>query len=93
MPTFLTNRKMNRALAARVEASVRGRPHRRDSSAARRIVSLARLALVLCVFFSIYTVLTLRRSEQREPEPSSTRPGGAQTKSARPADGGTAVTR
>ncbi len=62
MPTLLVNRRMNPALAARVEASVTGR--KRDATSTsrmRRLVSLARLALVLALVFAIHAVITTRQ--------------------------------
>jgi hypothetical protein len=74
MPTFLTSKKMDPALAARVEASVQGRRGQRsrggDSRWAPRLVSLARLALVLAIAAVIAFVVLARRQDRRELERS-----------------------
>jgi hypothetical protein len=68
MATFLTTSKMNPALAARVESSVRGRRARPGAARVRRVVALARLVLLLTVAFGIYGAVTTRRRTQRELE-------------------------
>jgi hypothetical protein len=70
MGTFLTTSKMNPALAARVEASVRGRQGRAKASVVRRITAIARLVMVLTIVFGIYSVVTGRRRDRRELERS-----------------------
>src|SRR5688572_10182527 len=79
MATFLTTSKMDPALAARVEASVRGRKvsgtgadSRRSKARTRRIVSVARLVLVLTAGFAVYSVVTGRREAKRALERSRT---------------------
>jgi hypothetical protein len=67
MPTSLTNSRMDPALAARVEASVTGR--RTAPGAAprvRRMISLARLVLVLTAAFAIYSAVTTRQKARTE---------------------------
>jgi hypothetical protein len=72
MGTFLTTPKMAPALAARVEASVRGKRGeanaRGDSRWAPRLVSLVRLALVLGVVAVVAFVVLARRQERRDLE-------------------------
>src|ERR1700722_18833508 len=72
MGTFLTTPKMAPALAARVEASVRGKRGeagaRGASRWAPRLVSLARLALVLGVVAAVAVVILARRQERRDLE-------------------------
>lgn len=73
MPTFLTTSKMHPALAARIEASVRGRDRGRKAGAPRltpRFVSIARFALVLVVAVGTYAVVTCRQRDRREIERS-----------------------
>jgi hypothetical protein len=66
MPTFLTTSKMHPELAARIEASVTGKKgRRRSASRARRIVSLARLALVVTALVAAYNVVVARRESKR----------------------------
>lgn len=67
MATFLVTTKMNTALRARVEKAVHG-GRATSPRTIRRVVSLARFALVLALGLGIYTVVTNRRSEQRELE-------------------------
>lgn len=71
MATFLTTAKMDRALAARVEASVSGRrkqPGRRGAGIAPRLVSVARFAAVIAVIGIVFSVVGLRRRESRDLE-------------------------
>jgi hypothetical protein len=71
MATFLTTRKMDPALAARIEASVRGaRGEAQESRWAPRLVSLVRLGIVLLVAGVIAFVVLARRQERRELEAS-----------------------
>lgn len=75
MATFLTTSKMDPALAERIEASVRGRKGtgaRRSAAQARRLVSIARVVLVLTAVFAVYSVVTGRRAAQRALERSRT---------------------
>ncbi|MBX3218421.1 MAG: hypothetical protein KF850_40825 [Labilithrix sp.] len=70
MPSFLTTPRMDPALAARVEASVRGqrgapRPRPRSSRRARRVVSLLRVVIVLTVAVGIYNIVVGRRERAR----------------------------
>lgn len=66
MPTFLTTSKMDPALAARVEASVTGRKGRaRSAVRSRRVVSLARLVVVLMIALGVYSVVSSRRERER----------------------------
>ncbi|MBX3203473.1 MAG: hypothetical protein KF764_00330 [Labilithrix sp.] len=70
MATFLTTSKMDPALAARVEASVRGqrgapRARARVSGRSRRIVSILRVVLVLTVAAGIYNIVVGRRERAR----------------------------
>lgn len=71
MGSLLITSKMDPALAARIEASVRGR---RNKPGARRIaprfVAVARLGLVLAVAFGIYAFVSVRRRERQEVERS-----------------------
>ncbi len=55
MPTFLTTSKMHPALAARVEASVRGN---RGAARTRRVMAIARLVFVLTAAFATYATVT-----------------------------------
>ena len=66
MATFLTTSKMNPALAARIEASVRGKPYKPGATKRLppRLVSLARAALVLVVGLAVYTVVSGRRHDR-----------------------------
>jgi hypothetical protein len=65
MPTFLTTRKMSPALAARVEASVRGRRPGMRASSGLRLVSLLRLAgIALIVGLTCWLLLQRRRAQQ-----------------------------
>ncbi|MCW5831957.1 MAG: hypothetical protein KIS78_05840 [Labilithrix sp.] len=70
MPTFLTTSRMDPALAARVEASVRGRrgaarARPRSSGRARRVVSILRVVVVLTVAAGIYNIVVGRRERAR----------------------------
>lgn len=70
MATFLTTSKMDPALAARIEASVRGKE---DTSGAPRrlsprVVALLRVAVVAVVALGIYTVVSGRRRDREELE-------------------------
>jgi hypothetical protein len=71
MATFLVTAKMNPALRARVEKSVHG-GRATSPLTMRRIISLARFALVFAVAFGIYTAVTNRRRERRELEKART---------------------
>lgn len=69
MPTFLTTKKMNPALAARIEASVRGDARRASTGPSRgkRIAfGVARLALVALVLFVARSVLAVRTKAANE---------------------------
>lgn len=69
MATFLTNSKMDPALRARVDASVRGhRGHARSDRRSRRLVSSARLVLILAVVYSVAAGVTGLRNNRRELE-------------------------
>jgi hypothetical protein len=69
MATFLTTSKMDPALAARIEASVRGRDRKPGAPRlAPRFVSIARFGLALVVALGIYTVVTGRQRGRRELE-------------------------
>ena len=65
MATFLVTAKMNPALRARVEKAVHG-GRATSPLLMRRIISVARFALVLGLAFSIYSVVTNRRRDRRE---------------------------
>ena len=78
MPTFLTTSKMDPALAARIEASITGRKAtpeeglrsgakvvRRSAATTRRLVSIARLVLVVTIVFCTYSLLAFRRESER----------------------------
>ena len=69
MATFLTTSKMEPALAARVEASVRGR-HRKPGGPllSPRLVALVRVGLVLGIAFVAYSVVGARRRDREEIE-------------------------
>lgn len=68
MPTLLTSSKMHPALATRVEASVRGR--RQVKGGGRRLtprlVSLARLALLVVVVGAVASFLVARHDDERD---------------------------
>lgn len=71
MATFLTTTKMDPALAARIEASVRGR--KRRSGAARtspRLVALLRVGVVVLIAFVALSVVGARRRAREEIERS-----------------------
>jgi hypothetical protein len=74
MATLLVNAKMNPALAARVDASVRGQSAaigaRSRSRGRRRLSSFARLLLVVAVLALVYGMVMTRRLSQRELERS-----------------------
>jgi hypothetical protein len=73
MATFLTTRRMAPELAARIDASVRGRARPNEGRAARSkalLVALARVAGVAIVIGVVLLVLGVRRSERRELERS-----------------------
>jgi hypothetical protein len=74
MATFLTTTKMHPALAARIEASVRGEEHRAGAPKRLppRVISLARAALVLVVALGVYTVVSGRRHDREELERART---------------------
>lgn len=65
MATLLSTSKMNPALKARVERAVGGQ-HQGTARVVRRIVSIARVVLVLTIGFAIYSVVQGRRQHQRE---------------------------
>ncbi|HVJ92086.1 MAG TPA: hypothetical protein VM580_19935 [Labilithrix sp.] len=68
MATFLTTSKMSPELAARVEASVSGRPAKAKANSARRtrrLVSLARLVLVATTLGGVYNIVNGRRESKR----------------------------
>ncbi len=68
MPTLLTTSKMDPALAARIEASVRGRDRKAGRALSPRLVGLARfVALAGAVVLTCSFVLA-RRSDKRETE-------------------------
>lgn len=66
MPTFLTTPKMDPALAARVEASVRGR--RGSSNRGRRFAVTARLMLLGAIVYSVYAFATIRQKQRADLE-------------------------
>lgn len=70
MATFLTTSKMDPALAARIEASVRGKDAKPGAPRRLppRVVSLARAALVIVVALGVYTVVSGRRRDRAELE-------------------------
>jgi hypothetical protein len=70
MATLLTTSKMHPALAARIEASVRGKEYKPGAPRRLppRLVSLARAALVLVVALGVYTVVSGRRHDRAELE-------------------------
>src|SRR5262245_58079942 len=77
MATFLTTSKMDPALAARIEASVRGRKgsqkgQRTSAARARRLVALARVVFVLTAIFGVYSVIVGRRQARHALERSRT---------------------
>jgi len=89
MGTLLTNSKMDPALAARIEASVRGRKGAPGSPPlVRRMVAAARLVLLLTIAFAIYTALAGPRGERRAPERRPTAPGAVNAAPASLADAG-----
>ena len=69
MGTFLTTRRMDPALAARIEASVSGRKAS-ESTWRPRLVAIARLAAVVAVVTVVVGVMALRRRDRRELEAS-----------------------
>jgi hypothetical protein len=70
MATFLTTSKMHPELAARIEASVRGKAYKPGAPRRLppRLVLLARAALVLVVTLGVYTVVSGRRHDRAELE-------------------------
>lgn len=66
MGTFLTTAKMSPALAQRVETSVSGR--KGNAALVRRVIAMARVAIVATVAVAIYSVVGHRRQERRELE-------------------------
>jgi hypothetical protein len=69
MATFLTTSKMNPALAARIEASVRGRRGQTVTSrSARRFSSILRLVAAVAIALSIYQLVMIRRQRRTEVE-------------------------
>lgn len=64
MPSFLTNKKMNPALAARIEASVRGESRsggaRENAGRKRLLWSLARVVLVVLVILGVRSAVAFR---------------------------------
>lgn len=65
MATFLATAKMNPALRARVEKSVHG-GRATSPLTMRRLISLARFAIVFTIAFGVYSVVGNRRREKRE---------------------------
>src|SRR5690349_24292544 len=61
MATFLTTSKMSPELAARVEASVRGRGSHSGRSVSRRSVSLLRFSVVLSAITLVCGIVMLRQ--------------------------------
>lgn len=61
MATWLTTSKMDPALAARVEKSVRG--GRNASPVLRRLVGIARIGAVFALVFGVYTCVSGRRRD------------------------------
>jgi len=97
MATFLTTSKMHPELAARIEASVRGKEYKPGAQKRLppRLVSIARAALVLVVALGVYTVVNGRRHDRAELERTRTTlldAVGAQSAWLSPEDKG-AVTR
>ena len=67
MATFLTTSKMDPALAARIEASVRGRDRKAGrSTLAPRLVAVVRFAVVVGVVVGICSFVLARRRDKRE---------------------------
>jgi hypothetical protein len=67
MATFLTTRKMDPALAARIEASVGGRSRKAaGATLPPRLVAIARFAVVLGVVIATCSFALARRHEKRE---------------------------
>ena len=68
MGTFLTTAKMDPALVARIEASVSGRRKKQHGRAAvaPRLVSVARIGVVLFVVAVVYMVIGVRRKEKED---------------------------
>jgi len=67
MPTFLTTSKMPRALASRIEASIRGR-HAGGATVAPRLVALFRLVAVLGIVGATASLLSLHHRKSTELE-------------------------
>jgi hypothetical protein len=63
MATLLTSSKMHPALAARVDASVRGRGR---TAVSPRVVALARLGFVVAAVALVYSVVGFRRGERHD---------------------------
>jgi hypothetical protein len=72
MPTFLTTPRMSPALAARVEASVRGRRGEHRPPSRSLGVSLLRVGFVAAVLLVVGAVLYARQSYRRELEAART---------------------
>lgn len=68
MGTFLTTSKMSPALAARVEASVRGRNAKAGRPRSRRLKSVVRAALVLAIAWVVTAAVRAKQHETRERE-------------------------
>ena len=67
MATFLTTSRMDPALVARIEASVRGRKRKPGGPLlSPRLVALVRVGLVLLVAFAGYSVVGARRRDRQE---------------------------
>ncbi len=69
MPTLLTNRRMDPALASRIEASLRGK----NASGAReagspRLVAITRLVAIVGVIAAVYTVVSTKIHDKQELE-------------------------
>lgn len=75
MATFLTTSKMNPALAARVEASVTGRPNDPNARARkrRRATAIARVLLVVAVTWTLWGGFGAWRRSRHEVEAARTR--------------------
>lgn len=73
MATFLTTAKMDPALAARIEASVRGRTSKPGGPVlSPRVVSIVRLGLLLGVAAFVYSVIGVRTRDRQELERTRT---------------------
>ena len=69
MPTFLTNSKMDPALAARIEASVRGRRRKPgERKIAPRVIAIVRIAVVIGIVSVVVSIVSAQRKSRREIE-------------------------